>query len=324
MKTEPFGTVRVLIVDDDEDYFFLIRDLLAEIAETRYELDWAPDYQSAQDMIENRHYDAGLIDYYLGEQTGLDLMRDLTAQGIRIPLILLTGQGNHSLDMQAMNAGAADYLSKDEIDSTHLERSIRYAIGRKKAADRILHLAYFDSLTGLPNRVLFREKMKYSLSMARRHNRVMALLYIDLEDFRDLNILRGPVEGDSIMREVAGRLERSVRGSDIVSRNHLDEPGATISHMGGDEFTVLLSEIRNEEEIEQVVRRILTELQRPIQLEGNEESLSASIGISVFPRDGQEFDELLRKADTAMFNSRREGKNGYSFFVEGMSRRIPQ
>ncbi|NER49559.1 MAG: PAS domain S-box protein, partial [Symploca sp. SIO1A3] len=128
--------VQVLLVDDDEDDYTLTRDLLAE-SPTNFELEWVATYEAALAQIDQREYDVYLFDYRLGERNGLELLREAVARGCQGPIILLTGQGAQEVDMEAIKAGAADYLDKSQISSHWLERSIRYAIERQQAQQKI-------------------------------------------------------------------------------------------------------------------------------------------------------------------------------------------
>ncbi|NEP11916.1 MAG: response regulator [Symploca sp. SIO2C1] len=156
--------VKVLLVDDDEDDYTLTRDLLAESA-TTFELEWVATYNAALERIEHNQYDVYLFDYRLGEHNGLELLREAVACGCQGPIILLTGQGDQEVDMEAMKAGAADYLDKSQISSPWLERSIRYAIERKQAQQKIREqAALLDVATdgilviNLHNQILFWNK----------------------------------------------------------------------------------------------------------------------------------------------------------------------
>ena len=131
--------IKLLIIDDDEDDYFIIRDLLLDIKEVKYETSWASSYQSALEALETSKFDACLLDYRLGEHTGLDLLQEIMSRGFRIPTILLTGQGDHAIDIEVMNAGASDYLVKGEVGPVILERSIRYAIERKRMGDELFN-----------------------------------------------------------------------------------------------------------------------------------------------------------------------------------------
>jgi len=131
----PDEVIRVLLVDDDEDDYFITKELLAECEGTRFLLDWVDNYEDGLAIIPAGEYDIFLIDYYLGDGNGLDLLREVTDRGCRVPVIILTGLGDREVDLNAMRAGAADYLVKGRIDSPLLERSIRYSIERKRAEE---------------------------------------------------------------------------------------------------------------------------------------------------------------------------------------------
>jgi signal transduction histidine kinase len=132
--------VKVLLVEDDEDDYLLTRDLLAQITHARYALDWAASYDDALTRIASNHYDVWLLDYRLGAQSGLDLLRETIKQGYGVPVILLTGQGDREVDLQAMQSGAVDYLLKQEINTALLDRAIRYAIATKRHEQERLQL----------------------------------------------------------------------------------------------------------------------------------------------------------------------------------------
>jgi two-component system cell cycle sensor histidine kinase/response regulator CckA len=147
----PQRPIRVLLVDDDEDDYLITRDLFAEIeGGGRYELQWIHQYESALDAIVAHQHDLYLIDYRLGAQTGLDLLQAGRRSGNNAPMILLTGLGEHQVDVQAMRAGAADFLVKDQINATSLERALRYALERKRAEEQIQKLAAFARLNPNP------------------------------------------------------------------------------------------------------------------------------------------------------------------------------
>jgi DNA-binding NtrC family response regulator len=134
--------LRILLIDDDEDDYIITRDLLAEInypleKEHKWQLDWAATYEAGREAIDQAQYDVYLVDFRLGPHNGLDLIQESMAHGCAAPLILLTGQGDRAVDLEAMQAGAADYLVKGQLDAPLLERSIRYALGRKRSEAQI-------------------------------------------------------------------------------------------------------------------------------------------------------------------------------------------
>jgi hypothetical protein len=144
--------VRILIVDDDEDDFIIARDLFWEIDRSAYAIDWAESYDAAFRKMAEDRYDVFLIDYRLGAHSGLELLKEAKRQGYEAPMVLLTGQGDHEVDLQAMRAGAADFLVKGQINARSVERSIRYALERKRAETEIQKLAAFPRCN--PNPVL--------------------------------------------------------------------------------------------------------------------------------------------------------------------------
>ncbi len=135
-------TLRVLIADDDEDDYILTRDLLMRIGSPRFQLDWTPTYEGALEAIERNQHDVYLFDYHLGHADGLELLREALARGCKAPIILLTGNDNLETDIEAMKAGAADYLVKGHLDARLLERSIRYALERTRAQAELLEYAH--------------------------------------------------------------------------------------------------------------------------------------------------------------------------------------
>jgi putative two-component system response regulator len=141
-------SIKVLLVDDDEDDYVMTRDLIAEIPDQGFDLSWEDTYEGGVKAIGRREHDVYLLDYRLGEHNGLELLRDVIGRGHRAPMILLTGQGDRDVDLQAMRAGAADYLVKGRIDAAILERSIRYALERKQA-ERELRLSREETIVRL-------------------------------------------------------------------------------------------------------------------------------------------------------------------------------
>ena len=129
--------VKVLLVDDDEDDYIITRDLVSGIGGHRFQLEWVNNYREAVKAIERRAHDIYLLDYRLGESTGLELLREAKQSGCKVPMILLTGQGDREVDVEAMKAGAADYLIKGQLNADALERAIRYAIEGKRAEEEL-------------------------------------------------------------------------------------------------------------------------------------------------------------------------------------------
>ena len=163
------GPIRVLLVDDDEDDYIITRDLFSELDAKSYQLDWVKTYEAGLEAMIRRQHDVCIVDFFLGARTGLDLLKQAKSYGAQAPIILLTGQGDHSVDLDAMRAGAEDFLVKGQITAKWLERAIRYAIERNRAEEKIQKLAAFPRTN--PNPVLefsAEGKMTYSNDAAQR------------------------------------------------------------------------------------------------------------------------------------------------------------
>ncbi len=190
---------------------------------------------------------------------------------------------------------------------------------REQAEERIRYLAYYDALTGLPNRQFFKERLRQAMHQADRDGRMVGMLLLDLDAFKEVNDTLGHGVGDLLLQSVGERLANCVRTVDSVSRPGGDNPPEAVSRFGGDEFTVLLQNVRNVHEVANVAERILKALEDPFVLEGHELFIGASIGISLYPSDSQEADGLLRCADMAMYRAKERGKNNHQCFTESMN-----
>jgi diguanylate cyclase (GGDEF)-like protein/PAS domain S-box-containing protein len=175
-------------------------------------------------------------------------------------------------------------------------------MARKQAEERVQHLAHYDELTGLPNRNMFHERLSQAFSQAQRHDKPLAVLFIDLDGFKIINDTLGHDAGDRVLKEVAGRLRGCLRESDTVGR------------LGGDEFVVLVEEFPQPVHVAAVAQKILTAVGAPFPLEGREFHVTASIGISTYPEDGRDVAALLKNADAAMYRAKEQGKNNYQFY----------
>jgi diguanylate cyclase (GGDEF)-like protein/PAS domain S-box-containing protein len=177
---------------------------------------------------------------------------------------------------------------------------------RKQAEELIYHQAYHDPLTDLPNRILFKDRLGLAMIHAKRKSSELAVMFIDLDRFKLVNDTLGHVKGDDLLQQVATRLKECLRESDTLAR------------LGGDEFTVVLPDLRNPGDAHITAAKVLERLHRPFDLDGHEVHISASIGIAMYPRDGESIDELLRNADIAMYQVKEQGKNGSMFYDASM------
>ncbi|MFO1372332.1 MAG: EAL domain-containing protein [Candidatus Competibacteraceae bacterium] len=198
--------------------------------------------------------------------------------------------------------------------ASHLYGTLQDVTELHQAEERIRELAFIDSLTRLPNRALFKDRLGTALKLAKRHHRQLALLFLDLDNFKRINDTLGHGVGDLLLQATAERLKLSVRACDSVSRNEVNEQDESVARLGGDEFTVLLPEVQHSEDAAIVAERVQANLSQPLTLSGHEVFVTPSIGIAVFPQDGDDAETLLKNADMAMYFAKRQGRNLYRFY----------
>ncbi|PZR06666.1 MAG: diguanylate cyclase [Archangium gephyra] len=420
---------RLLLIDDTRFARDVLQELLTE-ARSKISLDWRSDYATGLEALLSDEFDVCLLDVQLGERSGLDLLRDARARGVRMPIVVLTGHGSDAVDDEALRAGASDYLVKGDFSATTLDRMVRYLVERSRSQEalrdseerfslamegsndglwdwrvdaKVLHLSarwkriigfeadeladtldawferiheddrvkarheftrhlegnetpYFenehrlqhkdgswrhvlargkavrdgrgratrmvgsltditlaksrDPLTGLPNRVLFLDRLEHSFHRAARDDAYrFSVLFIDLDRFKNINDSLGHDAGDELLVSIARRLERCVRLVDTVAR------------MGGDEFVVLLDESREPDGATRVASRIIEELGRPFRIAGRELFTGASVGIAMSAPQYLTPGELLRDADNAMYRAKAEGRGRFVIFDSTMHAR---
>jgi diguanylate cyclase (GGDEF)-like protein len=186
--------------------------------------------------------------------------------------------------------------------------------------EQIRFVAYHDSLTGLPNRAMFREYLNQVIADARRNDRKFALLFLDVDDFKRVNDTLGHQAGDRLLQEISERLTRCLRQEDYVARfESPGKPDELLARLGGDEFIVLLPDIEEPHGAGGLANRLIRTLAQPITIDQHEFFVSASIGITVYPSDGKEADELIKNADIAMYHAKKQGKNDYQFYLDSMN-----
>lgn len=327
MKTHP--AKKVLIVDDDQEIRNVLRIILESLGHV---CESAVDGAQALEMIGKSAYDAVVTDINMPNMDGITLIRELAARHPGLPVMVMTGFLQEYNEKDVLDAGAADFITKPfsltefsarfhkmmsdrnrpaqpagnaarvaSLLSTLTSETGAEAEAIKREIENLKDLAYFDSLTGLPNRVLFEDRLMQSLTMAKRYSHLHALLFLDLDKFKPINDDFGHDAGDQVLREVAARLAACVRKSDTVAR------------LGGDEFSIILARIIEERDAAVVSRRIISSLEEPFQVRGETCTVGVSIGISLFPIDGEDRDTLMTKADNAMYRAKEEQGNSYRF-----------
>jgi diguanylate cyclase (GGDEF)-like protein len=293
----------VLIVDDDRSTRSALRYALQR---SGFGVEEAVDGARALALIERIVPDVILMDAMMPEMDGFTACARLqeTQRGKDIPVLMITALDDHISIERAFAAGASDYIPKP-INLAVVNQRVRRVVEANRAEKHVRRLAFNDTLTGLPNRVLFAENLNRAIDRAESQQQALAVLFLDLDRFKFVNDTLGHEIGDRLLKAVASRIKYCVRSTDCVAR------------LGGDEFTVLLDELNDATFAANVAQKICRTLAAAFEIDGQEIFVSASIGISVFPGDGSDVSTLLRHADTAMYRAKR-GSGGFEFYEAGM------
>lgn len=299
---EPWGST-ILLVEDNPGDAKLVERMLRR-APDDFHVHHVRRLDEAIDALTSQEFSVVLLDLSLPDGLGLENVSEITEADPRAPIVVLTGLEDQAVALEALKAGAQDFLTKGLIDDRGLLRSMRYAIERKRSETRLAYLAHHDQLTGLANRVRFRERLSRALVRAERSEQAVAVLFLDLDRFKQINDTLGHEVGDQLLVQVAERLRRAVRSFETVAR------------LGGDEFVVVLEDIVGPQPAEVVARRILTAMEPPFRLGAADRRVSTSIGVAV-SESGEALDRLLERADEAMYRAKRAGRNTYAISAPG-------
>ncbi|UTA48062.1 EAL domain-containing protein [Simiduia sp. 21SJ11W-1] len=297
--------IRLLFVDSEQVEYLLIGSLLSEIFHTAYEITWLAQLDLALPEILSDNYDVILMNYQWGEHTAKDLIKAARHQGAKAPILVMTDEMEADVDREALSVGAADYLIKGKIDAQLLERTMRYAIERKANETRLSELAHYDPLTGVSNRALFKDRLHHAVDLARRGGHTFTLMYLDLDGFKPVNDCYGHDVGDLLIKQAAQRLQECVRTSDTVAR------------VGGDEFVLLLDDMRSSTDMAHLAGKVIEALASPFEINGMEITVGCSLGIAPY-RSGALADDIQRQADMAMYRAKQANGNQYCFYAESM------
>jgi diguanylate cyclase len=303
-------TIKILFIDREHGEYLLVADLLAQVRNVKYDLIWCDQLEHALPHILGNEFDVVLLDFFWGDLSARDLLNAAKVQANKTPIVIMTDEMEIEVDRDVIRTGAADYLIKGQIDHLLLERTLRYAIERKQTEMYLARLAHYDQLTDIPNRILFRDRLEHVIHLANRDKTSFALLFIDLNGFKQVNDTFGHDAGDSIIRICAERLNSCMRRSDTVAR------------MGGDEFTLLLSHIDNHTDVAHIAEKMIELISAPAEIKGYEVVVGCSIGIAVFPQAGRDAESLLKNADMAMYKAKQEEGSSFCFFTDVMNKSV--
>ena len=295
--------IKVLLIEDDAVDAHLTQDILAEWSVEQFQVTHVTTLTEGLARLSRERFDAVLLDLSLPDAYGLPAVKQVQATSPAIPVVVLSGVDDQALSLQAVQQGAQDYLAKGKGQPELLARSIRYAIERKRAEERLTYLAQYDQLTGLVNRTLFRDRLVQAMARSKRLQQCLGLMLMDLDRFKAVNDTLGHDAGDQLLKAVADRFRSCVREVDTVAR------------MGGDEFIVILEGVSSERDITTVAQRITEAIAEPFLIGDQQVLVGVSIGITVYPQDDQPIDELLKHADASMYRAKQQGGNSFQFHL---------
>ena len=293
--------LRILVVEDDPAYAAFIAMMLQSIGFIRFDVEHVQTLHRAETCLRDAPFNVVLLDLGLGDAQGLEALNAVVAAVPDVPVIILSGEDDLALALSAVKHGAQDYLLKSQVTPGALTRSIGYAVERKNGELETKRLAYHDSLTRLPNRLLLMEHLEVALHKAKRGKTVLGIFFIDVDHFKQINDTLGHEMGDTVLQETAHRLTDCLRASDTVAR------------LSGDEFVALVETSRRSE-LTTVADAVQEQFRRAFGADNGGLFITASIGVSSYPTDGLDAKTLLRNADRAMYRAKTEGRDSYRFY----------
>ena len=310
---------RVLIIDDE----WQIRSLLVDLLGTVYHCSEASSAEDALAALAHESFDLVISDIDMGGMSGLELVPRVHSLAPDTVVVMISGNQDIEFAIKALRVGAFDYITKP-IDLRHVEASVERALKHssllkekrlyKEQIEHLLQqrtaevdwLAYYDTVTQLPNRALFEDRLSQAVAIARAKDESLGVLFISLDQFKKVNDSLGHIPGDSLLREFGERLKSCISKSDTVAR------------FGGDEFALLRTHIDGTKEIMEAIGMLTQVLKFSFDLPGYEVYATASVGISLFPFDGDDSHTLLKNAGAALYKAKKSGAANYQFFTSDM------
>jgi diguanylate cyclase (GGDEF)-like protein len=294
----------VVLADDDPSIRLMVRHVLES---EDYDIVEASDGLEAIKAVEKHHPALILLDAVMPGIDGFTTCQQIKEKGhVDIPVMMITGLDDDASVERAYEVGAIDFITKP-IKWAVLKHRVKSVVAQVIAERKVKLLAYRDSLTDLPNRLLFADRLEQAVVRAERSRTSMALMLIDIDDFKLVNDSFGHDAGDKLIKAVGQLISKSLRRADTIAR------------LGGDEFAVIIEGIDSPDDAISIADNLTTILEHNVRLDDQETYTSASIGISVYPDDGKDARTLLKNADTAMFRAKENGRHCFQFYKPEMS-----
>ncbi len=308
ISTAEILNASILIVDDQQANVLLLENMLREAGYQR--MTSTMDPLSVCALHRDNHYDLILLDLQMPVMDGFQVMEELKKieTNSYVPILVITALPN--LKLRALASGAKDFISKpfdlvEVMTRIHNMLEVRLLYNQLEHSNKVLEtLSMHDELTGLPNRRLLMDRLSLAIAHAHRSKLTMAVLYLDLDGFKQINDILGHDVGDTLLKMIAIRLLGAVRQEDTVAR------------IGGDEFVIALPEIMEGEDVEKLVSKVLQAASQPYTIKGSDANITVSIGVSIFPTHGVDAYALMKNADLALYEAKHSGKNDYRIAEE--------
>src|SRR3990167_7580573 len=300
--------LNILVVDDDRGDIKQFRRILKETG-LSHQCTAVADIEKALIACTSHSFDCVFIDYRMPGMNGLDGLIFLHHQFPETPVIMLTGSGDEMVATEAMKRGAADYIIKENLSPELLKKSISNAIEKafleKQVHDKeskIEYIAYHDYLTNIPNRRFFHHDVSKAIVHAERNKKMIAVMLLDLDRFKNINDTLGHEAGDQLLKLVTARLQSVLRAEDTLAR------------LGGDEFGVMTSGFVNKENAALISKNLIHSLAKSFVINNKKINITTSVGIALYPSAGTTVSDLLRNADQAMYVAKHRGGNNFEFY----------
>jgi diguanylate cyclase (GGDEF)-like protein len=297
----------VLLVGGSSADADLLRALLEHSAQTAIALSHAHNLSQSFEALEGSGVDVLLMDVGAGSPRDLVAVSQARVRAPLVPVVVIADSDDEILAVKAVEIGARGYLIKCALSAGALVWSLQHAIRNQRmfvelniARERARQLATYDQLTGFANRSLFQDRLDQAVASARRNRQKLGVLFLDLDHFKVVNDTLGHLAGDALLRLASQRIATCLRKSDTGAR------------LGGDEFAILVTNLAEDGDAVRVAEKILSTLKEPVPLKGRDHMITASIGISTFPKDAGSADELIKKADQAMYAAKAAGRARYA------------
>jgi diguanylate cyclase (GGDEF)-like protein len=306
------ASARVLLIEDDPRAAMLIGEMLRAAWAQGLVIAHAQRFADATQELIDHGATCVLLDIPADDPDPLRTLEHLRSAAPDVPVIVLSDRADEEFGLAVVTAGAQDFLRASELNPVLLARAVRYAIERKRSEVDLAHQALHDPLTGLPNRALFIDRLTVALDRARRTGAPVAVLFLDVDTFKQINDSMGHAAGDLLLTVLADRFHAMLRPMDTVAR------------FGGDEFTFLFEELESEREAVLIADRISRTASQPLMLGDGEMTVAVSIGIAIVKDPSVAPDSVIRDADTAMYRAKERGGARFELYDENSRHRATE